>query len=130
MTGDPADLYAFRTPSLRNVGSTGPYGHAGAHLSLRDFVTDHLDPVSALARFDPSTVRLPALKADDFKVMQNFAERAAIAQAVTLAIVPFEAAEVADIVAFLHALTDPAVQQGRLGVPNEIPSGLPVPNPD
>lgn len=29
LTGDPADEGAFLTPSLRNVGATGPYMHAG-----------------------------------------------------------------------------------------------------
>ena len=43
-TGDPQDLYAFRTPPLRNVGLTAPYGHAGAYNSLEAVVRHHLDP--------------------------------------------------------------------------------------
>ena len=34
--------------------------------------------------------------------------------------------EVADLVAFLHALTDPAMQDTVRLVPAEVPSGLPV----
>nr|MCU0911704.1 cytochrome-c peroxidase [Paracoccaceae bacterium] len=34
VTNDPADAYAFRTPSLRNVTRTGPWGHAGGHSDL------------------------------------------------------------------------------------------------
>jgi cytochrome c peroxidase len=35
-------------------------------------------------------------------------------------------AEVADLVAFLNALTDPAVIQRLSDVPSSVPSGLPV----
>ena len=31
VTGNIKDKYAFRTPSLRNVELTGPWGHAGAY---------------------------------------------------------------------------------------------------
>ena len=34
VTGEPADLYAFRTPALLNVAATGPYGHDGAYATL------------------------------------------------------------------------------------------------
>ena len=36
-------------------------------------------------------------------------------------------ADVAALVAFLDSLTDPAAVKGRLGVPDKVPSGLPVP---
>ena len=45
VTGHPADRYKFRTPSLRNVVLTGPWGHDGAYDSLRAVVEHHLDPV-------------------------------------------------------------------------------------
>jgi len=35
VTGNPADIYRFRTSPLRNVELTGPYGHDGAAISLR-----------------------------------------------------------------------------------------------
>ena len=37
--------------------------------------------------------------------------------------------DIAALVAFLGALTDPVARQGRLGVPDTVPSGLPVPTP-
>lgn len=130
VTGDPADLYAFRTPSLRNVALTAPYGHAGAHATLRRFIADHADPVAALDRFDISTVKLPAFDAVDFNIMQSTSERAAIANAVTLAPVTLTQQNIADITAFLeNSLTDPVAITGRLGVPDKVPSGLPVPTP-
>lgn len=36
LTGDPADMGKFRTPSLRNVAVTGPYFHDGSAETLRD----------------------------------------------------------------------------------------------
>jgi cytochrome c peroxidase len=54
---------------------------------------------------------------------------AAIAAAAQVAPVKLEAQDVADITAFLHSLTDPAMTAGRLGVPKAVPSGLPVPTP-
>ncbi len=127
VTGDPADLYAFRTPSLRNVAKTGPWGHAGAHANLTDFVRDHLDPVAGLARYDRGQVIWPAMVATDFAVIDDPAQVAAIADAVTVAPVVLTEAEVAQIVAFLNALTDPAAIEGRLGIPDALPSGLPLP---
>jgi hypothetical protein len=34
VTGDPEDRYKFRTPSLRNVALTAPYGHDGFYRTL------------------------------------------------------------------------------------------------
>lgn len=38
VTGDSADRYRFRTPSLRNVAETGPYMHDGSRKTLDDVV--------------------------------------------------------------------------------------------
>jgi cytochrome c peroxidase len=40
LTGDPADMGKFRTPSLRNVALTAPYFHDGPAKTLQD-VLDH-----------------------------------------------------------------------------------------
>jgi cytochrome c peroxidase len=37
-TGRPEDRYAFRTPALRNIELTAPYGHDGAFFDLREFI--------------------------------------------------------------------------------------------
>jgi cytochrome c peroxidase len=41
VTGAAADEFAFRTPSLRNVALTGPYGHDGATASLPAYLALH-----------------------------------------------------------------------------------------
>jgi cytochrome c peroxidase len=129
VTGNPADRYAFRTPSLRNVAATGPWGHAGAYADLSAFVAAHADPVAALSSYDRAQVVLPEMDAVDWRIMDDPAAVAAIAAAVTVAPVDLSAEEVAQLVAFLNTLTDPAAIAGRLGVPDKVPSGLAVPNP-
>ncbi len=42
VTGDPAERYRFRTPTLRNVALTGPWGHDGAYDTLEGIVRHHL----------------------------------------------------------------------------------------
>ncbi len=124
VTGDPADAFAFRTPSLRNVTLTAPYGHAGAYATLEEVVRHHLDPVGSLMRYQLDPTALPDLAgAEDDRILQSQAEMAAIAAANVLEPVSLSDAEVAALLAFLAALEDPAK---RLGVPETVPSGLPV----
>jgi cytochrome c peroxidase len=123
VTGDPADMYAFRTPSLRNVALTAPYGHAGAQGDLRAFVQTHLDPVAALQSYDISHATLPELPVDDTR---GLADAAAISAAVIYQSVKISDEQVTALIAFLDALTDPTTLQGQLGVPDAVPSGLPV----
>ena len=53
VTADPADLYRFRTTPLRNVELTGPYGHDGAIINLRDFVDHYSESDKKLAAYNP-----------------------------------------------------------------------------
>jgi cytochrome c peroxidase len=48
VTGNDADLYAFRTPSLLNVTANGPWGHSGAYTTLEAAVRHHLNPLSGI----------------------------------------------------------------------------------
>lgn len=125
VTGDPADAYAFRTPSLRNVVETGPWGHAGGYEDLHAYLRHHADPVAGLAAYVPAAL-LPPLAAagDDFAALAEAAP--AIAAAVARAPVTLAPHEIADLVAFLGALSDPVALAGRMGVPVTVPSGLPV----
>jgi len=129
VTGNPADLYAFRTPSLRNVAQTGPYGHAGSHRNLESYITAHADPLAALESYDRDEAVLPAFGAADWRILDDPIELAAIEAAVDFAPVPLTAADVASLVAFLESLSDPVALEGRLGVPEVVPSGLTVVNP-
>jgi len=129
VTGQPGDAYAFRTPSLRNVTATAPYGHAGAHATLESFLRHHADPVAGLAEYDRSAALLPDLPgAEDWRVMGDADERATIAAAARPAArIPLGEEDIAALLAFLAALDDPAARAGRLGIPEAVPSGLEVP---
>ena len=127
VTGDDADLYRFRTPSLRNLPETGPYGHSGAYATLQGVVRHHLDPVAALRAYDPTqALLLPPGFDSDFALMSDPAEVDAIAAANELEPIPLSDTEIDQLVAFLRALNDPGATVSRLGVPASVPSGLPV----
>jgi len=147
-----ADNFKFRTPSLRNVTSTGPWGHAGAYGDLEAVVRHHLNPTDALATYDPVVANLPPLgqvvevtasgsrlsqswlsenrrdgyaKRDTW-VQRNPELRQRIANANELKGVPLTDREVGQVLAFLDALTDPTTDRLNGLVPEQVPSGLPV----
>ena len=122
VTGDPADAYAFRTPSLRNVTRTGPWGHAGGHADLAAFLDHHADPGGAW----PRDAALPAMAAEDWRVADDPAQVAAIRTAAGAGR-PLSPGERDALLAFLGALEDPVALGGRAGVPEAVPSGLTVP---
>lgn len=123
----PEDAYAFRTPSLRNVMQTGPWGHAGAWSDMAAFLAHHADPSQGLGAYDRSQAILPAMQSekDDWAILNDPAEVAAI-EAAARPGVRLSQAEIDDLIAFLHALSDETALKGRLGVPDTVPSGLPV----
>lgn len=127
VTGLAEDLYAFRTPSLRNVALTAPYGHAGSFADLSEYLAHHSNPVAGLASYDPDNTLLPAFEAVDFAVMADSAQVSDIAAQIRVAPVDLSPEQIGDLVAFLNTLTDPVAVDGRLGVPATVPSGLPVP---
>ena len=128
VTGNPADQFKFRTPSLRNVALTAPFGHAGAHTDLAAFVAFHADPALGLQSYSPVDVILPDFEAEDFAILDDARERQALIAAMTTPSVALSEDDVAAIVAFLGTLTDPISLTGRLGVPDAVPSGLSVPD--
>lgn len=126
VTGRLEDAYAFRTPSLRNVAHTAPFGHTGSHADLAAFIADHADPVAALDRFDLAQVDMPDLAVEDEWHLAREEEQAALRAAITLEPKPLSEQDIDALVAFLDSLSDPKAIAGRLGVPETVPSGLPV----
>lgn len=123
------DAYRFRTPMLRNVALTGPYGHNGAYATLEGIVRHHLDPQTALARWTPDQVELPVLEGVsqiDFIALQDQRERARLGARIDIKPRQLDQAQIDDIVAFLGALTGTQSTVGRLGQPAHVPSGLEV----
>ncbi len=123
------DAYKFRTPSLRNVALTAPYGHNGAYPTLEAMIRHHADPVTAGAAWQPEIAGLPDvpwLAAGDFAVRSDTREMTR--QAAVLDIQPMMLSDndIADLVAFLNALTGETATTRPMGRPPEVPSGLPV----
>lgn len=127
VTGSTDDRFAFRTPSLRNVALTAPYGHAGAHKDLEAFIGAHADPAGALETYDSSQATIVQPADADYAILQDPQEREQIIQSISMERVTLTDDDIAAIEAFLRTLTDPVAKAGRLGVPPAVPSGLPVP---
>ncbi len=129
VTGRADQRYMFRTPPLRNVGITGPWGHGGAFDTLRAIVLHHFDPQGSLARYDPSQAVLPSrpdLDAMDFVVQSDSSRRGEIGAACEIERTEVTAAEIDDLLDFLYALTDRNSLDLRADLPAMVPSGLPV----
>jgi cytochrome c peroxidase len=154
VTVRPEDDFRFRTPSLRNVELTGPWGHDGAYDVLEDVVRHHLDPLGSLGRYVADEDELPQLGRvleliaqgshlsqgwlpdqrlegflmRDAWVQQHSELRARIATANELAAVELSDEDVEDLIAFLRSLTDAESRDLSNIVPRKVPSGLPVEN--
>jgi cytochrome c peroxidase len=127
VTNRAEDAYAFRTPSLRNVTKTGPWGHAGAFSDIAKFLAHHSNPAVGMEGYDPTQpILIPTdLSKDDWAILNSPEDRAAIAAAALPGRV-LGSDEISKIIAFLESLRDQSAIDGRLGIPESVPSGLPV----
>jgi parallel beta-helix repeat protein len=91
--------HAFKVPTLRNVALTAPYMHNGRFATLSEVIEFYSDGGGVAHGFQPELL--------DDKIR------------------PFELTDQdkADLIAFLHALTD---ESHKPGIPAAVPSGLPV----
>ena len=129
VTGQRTDRFKFRTPTLRNIILTAPYGHDGAYDSLEAIVLHHLDPVTATANYDPLQAKLPSrsdLDNADFVVIDDAKRLAEIIASSELDPRELSRAEISDLIDFLRTLTDPNALDLRVNQPMTVPSGLPV----
>ena len=117
--------FAFRVAPLRNVELTAPYMHSGAYATLEAVVHHYNDIPVALRDYDVSQL------APQFRALYH-GDAGTIS--VVLATLDFRLrtpldlseAEMAQIVAFLKSLTDPAARDLRALIPAGAPNGLPV----
>ncbi len=124
-----ADAYRFRTPMLRNIALTGPYGHNGAYPTLEGMVRHHLDPIAALDTWETDMAKLPKaewLQAADFVVQQDKRELERQRRAIDIEPVALSDEDVGALVAFLESLTGAKAESLPLGRPQTVPSGLTV----
>jgi cytochrome c peroxidase len=121
VTGNGADRYRFRTPSLLNVELTAPYGHVGQFADLTDFVAHYRNTQNSLLTYnivaevdDPSLIATLVPNAN--QVLNTVDPLVANPR-------NFNANQIAD---FLRALTADSARDLSDVVPATVPSGLPV----
>jgi cytochrome c peroxidase len=115
--------YAFRTPPLRNVVLTAPYGHDGAFFSLRDFIAHYSESDLKLRSFDPMTLE-PLLQG----TMLNTVNDILLTRDTILNGVVIPDSIIDHLTTFMSALTDDPIHHPSI-TPARVPSGLPVDNP-
>jgi cytochrome c peroxidase len=121
VTGTAADRYTFRTPALRNVELTAPYGHDGAFIGLRDFIDHYSQSDLKLRNFDAGQLE-PLLRGTILPTTEDIlGNRDPLLQGVV-----FTPQVVDEVTEFMGALTDPAARNLRDLIPQSVPSGLRV----
>jgi cytochrome c peroxidase len=123
-TGAESEMYAFRTPSLRNVALTGPWMHNGAFVDLESAVRHMLRPEESLRAYDPGVLSdelASTCKTDMAEEILRTLDPMAYP-------VDLSESQFSDLMAFLHALTSPSALDLRNIVPTRIPSGIPLGN--
>ena len=92
VTSRPSDLYKFRTPTLRNIAITAPYMHDGRFASLKEVIDHYVSGGHYAKNVNPNVRKL------------NFSRQ-----------------DKADLIAFLHTLTDTtALQNPDFGKPIDL----------
>lgn len=112
--------YAFRTPGLRNVVLTAPYGHDGAFFSLRDFIAHYSESDLKLRSFDPMTLE-PLLRG----TMLNTVSDILLTRDTILNGVVIPDSIIDHLTTFMSALTDDPIHYPSV-TPARVPSGLPI----
>lgn len=123
------DSYRFRTPSLRNVELTGPYGHNGAYQSLDAIILHHLDPQGSRDSWVPQLAALPYipwLNPVDLIIHQDRREMQRYERKLDIQPQSLSQHQVNALVAFMRALTGKTARATPLGRPDTVPSALPV----
>ncbi|TPV97076.1 MAG: cytochrome-c peroxidase [Myxococcales bacterium FL481] len=131
VSGLNRDKFAFRTPPLRNVEVTAPYGHAGAYPTLRQVIKHHEQPIASLEGYEcDKKPRLPSrtdLDVVDCFVMNDPTLVQKIANKNDLDPQELSKSDIDALIAFLESLTDSSALDLRRKVPNKPPpSGLPL----
>ncbi len=134
-----AERYRWRTPPLRNVEFTAPYGRLGQYATLENFIEHYIDPVGALLDYD--ITQLPDTDFVDYTAFQcvhdslhdslldNTDALLAAGQDPLMATVDInKKQQVKRLAAFLRALSDESAAPENLlsSIPTSVPSGLPV----
>ena len=123
-TFEHRDQFKFRTPGLRNVALTAPYFHSGAYPTLESAIQHHANIWESAATYNPNE-HLPTVYIES--VMPFAPDQQAHSVAPQLRDgMPLSQQDIADLTAFIHALTDPEATNLMAFLPESVPSGLPL----
>jgi cytochrome c peroxidase len=122
----PDRAFSFRTPTLRNVALTAPYMHNGAYADLESAIRHKTAMHDRLWNYDHTQI------GEQFWDQVHTSEYVINAVEATMTheqTRELDEEEIDALVAFLESLTSPtAAQMGGIE-PEEVPSGLPIPEP-
>jgi cytochrome c peroxidase len=123
VTGDPDDIYRFRSTMLRNVELTGPYGHAGEFSDLFLFIDHYSQSADKLRAYAAADVPDPVLRSS---LLEDNKEQIIATRDFRILPVAFDAEFTREVTAFMLALTDDRARKLSSVTPSHVPSGLPV----
>lgn len=109
ISGATNDNYHFRTPALRNVELTAPYTHAGAYTTLAAVIAHYNDTATGLRNYNGAGLRADYAATVDTNASHIQARLNARDPRVARPL-GLNAAEQAQIEAFLKSLTDPSAR--------------------
>lgn len=124
VTGEPADRFRFRTPSLRNVEVSAPFMHDGAHLDFEDLLRHYGDVTQGIANYDSSELLAELVPTVQQSAAHIEEMNATLSEELVL---EPQLAGLSNIREFLLTLTDPAAFDLPDLRPSSVPSGLDVP---
>jgi len=107
------DRFVFRTPPLRNVVSTGPWGHNGSFASIEAIIQHHANPVPALYAAQQQS----AAAGDQASRLLGFRST------ILAEIPPLSSEDVGLLKEFLTSLSSPTLLGDSVALPANVPSG-------
>lgn len=113
-TGLAIDRFQFRTPPLRNVTRTGPWGHNGVFTSLEEVISHHFNPIPLMFAAQKGRPREAELAGRLLRYRSP----------ILAEIYPMAPNDVQAVVAFLEALQSDPILSTVEALPKSVPSGM------
>ncbi len=113
-TGMSIDRFQFRTPPLRNVTRTGPWGHNGVFTSLDEVISHHFNPIPLMFAAQKDRPREAELAGRLLRYRSP----------ILAEIYPMAPNDVLAVIAFLEALQSDPILSTDEALPKSVPSGM------
>lgn len=118
------DAYRFRTPMLRNVALTAPYGHNGAYPTLEGIIRAHIEEKPIWSRDLVKLPSAPWIEAVDFIIQQDTREITRQAAVRDTNSIDLSDKDIGNLIDFINGLTGKSTNSTPFGIPEAVPSGL------